>query len=100
MAKLDKMENIVLRVLSEHEDARKDDFILISYVLDELGVPSNFDMRTMLHNHLLFKLPSFASIPRARRKVQKENPELKDAKAVEIRAAEEVEYKEFARNGL
>lgn len=97
MAKLDKMENIVLRILSKHEDARKDDFVLISRVLDELGVPSNFDMRTMLLNHLVFELPSFASIPRARRKVQKKHPELKDAKAVEIRATEEMEYKEFAR---
>ena len=97
MAQLEKMENIVLRVLSEHQDARKDDFVLISYVLDELGIPSNFDMRTMLHNHIIFGLPSFASIPRARRKVQKEHPELKDAKAIEIRAAEQEEYKEFAR---
>ena len=97
MAKLDKMENIVLRVLAKYKDARKDDFILISRVLDELGIPANFDMRTMLHNHILFGLPSFASIPRARRKVQAQYPELKDAKAVEIRAAEQEEYKEFAR---
>lgn len=97
MAKLEKMENIVLRVLNEHVEARKDDFVLISYVLDELGVPSNFDMRTMLNNHVIFGLPSFASIPRARRKVQKKYPELKDAKAVEIRTGEEKQYKEFAR---
>ena len=100
MAKLNKISNIVLRVLTEHEEARKDDFILVRYVLDELGVPSNFDMRTMLHNHVIFGLPSFESITRARRKVQAEYPELKDAKAVEIRAAEEEEYREFAHNGL
>lgn len=96
MAKLNRISNIVLRVLTEHEEARKDDFILLRYVIDELGVPANFDMRTMLHNHVLFGLPSFESITRARRKVQAENPELKDAKAVEIRAEEEKEYREFA----
>ena len=97
MAKLEKIENIVTRVLEEHEDARKDDFVLIGYVLDELGIPLNFDMRTMLHNHTIFEIPSFASIPRARRKVQAERPELKDAKTAEVREAEEEEYIEYAR---
>lgn len=100
MAKLNKISNIVLRVLDQHKDARKDDFILFSYVLDELGVPSNFDMRTMLRNSVIFGLPSFESVSRSRRKVQAAHPELKDAKAVEIRAAEEKEYREFAHNGL
>lgn len=97
MAKLNKIKNIVIRVLEEHEEARKDDFVLLGYVLDELGVPINFDMRTMLNNHVIFGLPSFESITRARRKVQAEHPEYKEAKAVEIRAAEQEEYKEFAR---
>lgn len=97
MAKLNKISNIVLRVLNDHKEARKDDFVLLGYVLDELGVPANFDMRTMLHNHIVFGLPSFESITRARRKVQANYPELKDAKAVEIRAAEQEQYREFAR---
>lgn len=100
MAKLNRISNIVLRVLAEHEEARKDDFILMGYVLDEMGVPANFNTRTLLHNHVVFGLPSFESITRARRKIQAEYPDLKDAKAVEIRAAEEEEYREFARNGL
>lgn len=97
MAKLNQLKEIVTRILSEREDARKDDFVLFSYVLDEMGVPLNFDMRTMLHNHVIFGLPSFESITRARRKAQEVNPELKDAKAVEIRTAEQKEFKEFAR---
>lgn len=97
MAKLNKISNIVLRVLEKNETARKDDFVLLSSVLDELGVVSNFDMRTMLNNHIYFGLPSFESVTRARRKVQKKYPELKDAKAVEIRAAEQEQYREFAR---
>lgn len=97
MAKLKRISNIVLRVLTDHEEARKDDFVLMGYVLDELGVPTNFDMRTMLHNHVMFGLPSFESITRARRKVQAQYEELKDAKAVEIRAAEQNDFMEFAR---
>ena len=97
MANLNTVKNIVSRVLEKHEEAKKDDFILFSYVLDEIGVPTNFDMRTMLHNHKIFGLPSFASVTRARRKIQAEFKALTDAKTVEIRAAEQEEYKEFAR---
>ena len=97
MAKLNKISNIVLKVLSQNIKARKDDYILFSCVLDELGITSNFDMRTMLNNHVIFGLPSFASVTRARRKIQAQYPELKDAKAVEIRANEQEQYREFAR---
>ncbi len=97
MAKLDKIKNIVLRVLEKNTEARKDDFVLFSLVCDEMGVPSNFDLRTMLNNHRLFGLPSWESVSRARRKIQAEQPELKDAEMAEIREAEIEEYKEFAR---
>lgn len=97
MAKLDKIKNIVLRVLEKSTEARKDDFVLFSLVCDEMGVPSNFDLRTMLNNHRLFGLPSWESVSRARRKIQAEQPELKDAEMAVIRADEEKEYREFAR---
>lgn len=97
MAKLDKIKNIVLRVLEKSTEARKDDFVLFSLVCDEMGVPSNFDFRTMLNEHRLFGLPSWESVSRARRKIQAEQPELKDAETAEIRADEEEKYKEFAR---
>lgn len=97
MAKLNTVKNIVSRVLEKHEEAKKDDFILFSYVLDEIGVPTNFDMRTMLHNHKIFGLPSFESVTRARRKIQAEFKALTDARTVEIRKAEQEVYKEFAR---
>ena len=97
MAKLNRLSKIVLKVLQDHKEARKDDFILVSYVMDELGVPTNFDMRVMLHNHAVFGLPSLESITRARRKIQAEYPALKDDKTAEIRNAEQEEYREFAR---
>lgn len=97
MSKLNKIKNIVLRVLENNTEARKDDFVLFSLVCDEMGIPSNFDLRTMLNNHRLFGLPSWESVSRARRKIQAEQPELKDAEMAEIRQEEIKEYKEFAR---
>ena len=97
MSKLERIKNIVARVLEEHEDARKNDFVLLSYVLDEMGVPSNFDMRTMLRNHKIFGLPPFESVSRARRKAQAENKSLKDAPTAAARQEKQKEYEEFAR---
>lgn len=97
MNKLNKIKSVVARVLEKHENARKDDFVLFAYVCDEMGVPINFDMRTMLHEHKLFGLPSWESVSRARRKIQAEYKELTDAKTVEKRAEEIPVYKEFAR---
>lgn len=97
LAKLNRIKSIVARVLEVHEDARKDDFILFAYVCDEMGVPCNFDLRTMLHEHKLFGLPSWESVSRARRKIQAEYKALTDEKTVEKRADEIPVYKEFAR---
>lgn len=97
MKKLNQIKAVVGRVLEAHEEARKDDFVLFALVCDEMGVPCNFDMRTMLHEHKLFGLPSWESVSRARRKIQAEYRELTDAKTVEKRAEEIPVYKEFAR---
>jgi hypothetical protein len=97
LTKLNQIKAIVGRVLEAHEEARKDDFVLFALVCDEMGVPSNFDFRTMLREHKLFGLPSWESVSRARRKIQAEYRELTDAKTVEKRAEEIPVYKEFAR---
>lgn len=97
LTKLNRIKSVVARVLEAHEEARKDDFVLFALVCDEMGVPSNFDLRTMLHEHKLFGLPSWESVSRARRKIQAEYRALTDAKTVEKRAEEIPVYKEFAR---
>lgn len=97
LTKLNKIKAIVGRVLEAHEEARKDDFVLFALVCDEMGVPCNFDFRTMLREHKLFGLPSWESVSRARRKIQAEYRELTDEKTVEKRAEEEAKYIEFAR---
>ena len=97
MKKLNQIKAIVGRVLEAHEEARKDDFVLFALVCDEMGVPCNFDFRTMLREHKLFGLPSWESVSRARRKIQAEYRELTDEKTVEKRKEEEARYMEFAR---
>lgn len=97
LTKLNQIKAIVGRVLEAHEEARKDDFVLFAYVCDEMGVPCNFDFRTMLREHKLFGLPSWESVSRARRKIQAEYRALTDAKTVEKRKEEEAKYMEFAR---
>lgn len=97
LTKLNQIKAIVGRVLETHEEARKDDFVLFALVCDEMGVPSNFDFRTMLREHKLFGLPSWESVSRARRKIQAEYRALTDEKTVEKRKEEEAKYLEFAR---
>ena len=94
-----KVLETVEKVLEDNKLARDDDFILIAEVYDCLrpelvGVPLDYALR----NHKSYKLPSFSSIVRARRKLQRENPELKASKVVTaIRAEEEKKYREFAK---
>lgn len=97
VSKLNRIKSVVSRVLERHEEARKDDFVLFALVCDEMGVPCNFDFRTMLHEHKLFGLPSWESVSRARRKIQAEHRALTDEKTVEKRKEEEARYMEFAR---
>ena len=56
-------------------------------------------IKTVLEHHIELGLPSFASIIRARRKLQAKYPELVNKTAAEIRAEEETEYKDYALNG-
>lgn len=89
------MKEIVQAVLEQSEEARKDNFILVKKVYQELGIPSSITFENLTNKHLELKLPSFESICRARRTVVSDYPELKSN--VEIRKLEEEKYIEFAR---
>lgn len=90
----------VLDILEDNLEARGDDFILIAEVYDRLrpelrGVPMDYALK----HHKSYKLPSFSSIVRARRKLQVMYPDLEpdeDIKA--IRKEEEQAYREYARS--
>lgn len=98
--KLETTENIVLRVLKEYDQAKKDDFYLYFCVCREI----NFNVATidkfsyiMLH-HKELGFPSFSSVTRARRKIFEKHPELKPFYVTKKRKEKEEEYIEYARN--
>lgn len=79
--------------------ARNDDFILINEVYKRYYFNTNIiSFDNMLNNHKNYKLPSFESITRARRKLQAEKEELKVCDLVKIaREKKEKEYRELYR---
>ncbi len=90
------LENIVYTVLLKNKQTRKDDFILVLEVIREY-CPSLIEMKIkdIMLEHKELGLPSFESITRARRKVQKEHPELIDKDAKKIRKELQKEYKNY-----
>lgn len=102
MNKLYKVEELVEKVLREHTDSRDDNFILIYRVYREINedlVLRELFFQVMLY-HKEYKLPSFESVTRARRKLMKKFPELKPSKEVqEIRDKEEMDYFKYATDG-
>ena len=98
MARLyNQVQPLVYNALVDHPETRADDFMLVREVYAQF-VSGEMSFNTVLEHHVELGLPSFASILRARRKLQKENPELVNAKAAAIRAGEEKEYKAYAIN--
>ncbi|MBQ9607829.1 MAG: hypothetical protein IJV15_00120 [Lachnospiraceae bacterium] len=90
------LENIVYTVLLKNKQTRKDDFILVLEVIREY-CPSLIEMKIkdIMLEHKELGLPSFESITRARRKVQKEHTELIDKDAKKIRKELQKEYKNY-----
>ena len=93
-----KVKPLVHEALIKNPAARADDFILIYEVLKHF-VTDNMTLETVLKQHVALGVPSFASIIRIRRKLQEQDPSLDPNESVkDIRAAEEEQYKEWARN--
>lgn len=97
MARIAKVQPIVHNILIDKPETRADDFLLVLEVYKPL-VCDGVSLQTALKWHKEFGLPSFASIVRTRRKLQRMYPELEDKTATEIRAQEEKEYKAYALN--
>ena len=100
--KLDKVENIVKKVLEEYPDSRNDDFVLIYRVYKEINESAmirELFCEVML-NHKEYGLPAFESVSRARRKLQAEHEELRANKKVEeARINKTSEYIDYAIDG-
>lgn len=96
-----KLEDVVKYVLTNFEETRSDDFKLIYAVYRELDfVHTTRELfYEIMMNHKEYGLPPFESITRARRKIQKNNPELANKKVQEARYNETVEYIDYAIDG-
>lgn len=94
-----QVRTIVKQILIENENARKDDFVLVYEFINKVtgGCAKFMMLSDVANSHVQYGIPSFESITRARRQVQKEMPELKEKKMAEIRANEEKEFREEYR---
>lgn len=97
--KLIKVEETVEKVLRENPETRKDDFLLIYCTYEELGyVKGMQSFATTLKKAKKRGYTSFESITRARRRLQKEYPELVDEEAKKARLKKVSEYVTYARS--
>ena len=93
--KLSRVKKVVQDVLEQNIEARKDNFILVKKVYENLGISRSITLEHLTNKHLELKLPSFESICRARRTIVKNYPELNAN--IDVRMEEEQKYIEFAR---
>lgn len=93
--KIMELEKVVGDVLENDPTTREDNFFLVNEVYKKLGIDTNNNMAFLLRNHLFYKLPSFESITRARRKVLEKRPYLRGNE--KIRKEMEEEYREYSR---
>ena len=94
-----QVRTIVKQILIENEKTRKDDFLLVYEFINKItgGYAKLMMLSDIANSHVEYGIPSFESITRARRQVQKEMPELKENNITEIRAKEEKEFREEYR---
>lgn len=97
MAKIYKVHNLVYKALVDNPKTRTDDFELILEIL-KTYCADKLTIEAVMKNHALLGVPSFATITRARRKIQETHPELIDIETKEIRDKEESEFRDYALN--
>lgn len=95
MERIQEVQALVYNALVDNPQARQDDFILV-YEVYKNFIAEDMNFKTVLLHHRELKVPSFASIARTRRKLQKKYPELENASTVQMRATAETEYKAYA----
>lgn len=93
-----KLEDVVKDILENDYLARTDDCYLILRVIQKMHPQMAGSVFTTAMMNAKEKKISFESITRARRKIQKQYPELKDKKTTEARYNEQDEYIKYALN--
>ena len=72
------LNDLVKKILTDHADARDDDFKVIGYVVKTLNPKAmKLGFGQVLWNHAALDLPSFETIRRTRQKIQHDHPELR-----------------------
>ena len=97
MKRIQKVQPLVYDALVNAPETRADDFILMLEVFKNF-VTSEMSIEAVFKHHLELGLPSFASIIRIRRKLQKQYPELENDTTAKMRNKAEKDYKEYAIN--
>lgn len=99
MADLYKVENMVLEILLWDEQARNSDDYLYFKLCQRLdNSVLNEKLGDVLLNFKGFDLPRYASVSRARRKLQAKYPELKATDKIKERRLErEILFEEYAK---
>lgn len=97
MKNLRRVQEKVFKALTEKPETRADDYLLVLEVYKHY-ISAEMSFSTVLERHIELGLPSFASISRIRRKLQKQNPELTNATAAAMREEERKEYEAYAIN--
>lgn len=95
MKNLRRVQTKVYKALVERPETRADDYLLVLEVYKHFISPE-MSFSTVLERHIELGLPSFASISRTRRKLQKQYPELVNATAAAMREEERKEYEAYA----
>lgn len=96
MAKIYQVEPIVFEALKDNPKTRGDNFLLYIDVLRKFIDPK-MSLQSVFENHKTLGIPSLETITRCRRKIQAQNPELRDAAADKVRQDDEQEFVEYSR---
>lgn len=99
MNKLYKTEDIVLKVLENQPETRKDDYLLILSVWESICPEiKDLSISFVFANIKELKLPSFKTIERNRRKIFETRKDLTDKKTTDARFEETITYIDYALN--
>lgn len=97
MERIQGVQEFVYNALVDNPKARQDDFVLV-YEVYKNFIAEDMNFKTVLLHHKELGVPSFASIIRIRRKMQKKYPMLENESTAQMRATAETEYKAYALN--
>lgn len=97
MERIKNVQPLVYNALVDHPETRTDDFLLVLEVFKNF-ITGDMRLETVLMHHKELGVPSFASIIRIRRKLQRKYPELVNESTAEMRATAETDYKDYALN--